>query len=87
MTTLESSVRDLKVALDDLSVRVERRALTLADQQEALSSIRDMAGTAQKYAGKAALDLATVIDEMRGLLAEDGDPDTPDKYENGEEDD
>ena len=68
MAKLETAVQDLAVALEELSVRVERRMLSSTEQDESLTTVRNQARAVQKHAGAAALGLASAIDELKAMI-------------------
>lgn len=68
MSKIEKSVQDLAVALDELSVRVEKTLLANAESGESLASAKAQAALAQQHAGKAGRDLKGIIDDLRDLL-------------------
>ncbi len=74
MSKIEKAVQDLAVALEDLSVRVEKSVLGTTENSESLATAKNQARAAQKHAGKAALDLATVIDGLKSLIAKRAGP-------------
>ena len=81
MSKLERAVQDLAIALEDLSVRVQKSSLSASERTERLVSIQSQASMAQNHAGKAARELAGTIESLKAMIAkaEAGDSsDTPD---------
>ena len=68
MSKLEKSVQELAIALEELSVRVEKNVLAAADHGESLATSRGQAQAAQKHAGKAARELARVITDLKAMI-------------------
>ncbi len=78
MSKIEQAVKDLAIALEDLSVRAERSVVAAAENAESFSSATNQSRAAQKHAGKAALELAGVIDDLKGLIAKAESMSAPD---------
>ncbi|MCI5048012.1 MAG: hypothetical protein MRY59_10955 [Aquisalinus sp.] len=69
MSKLEKSVQELAIALEELSVRVEKNILTSADRDESLTTAQGQAQVIQQHAGKAARDLASAINDLKEIIA------------------
>ena len=68
MSRIESAIQDLVVSLEELSARAERQLLDAADRKEELAATQRRARAAQAQANSVALDLASIITEMRSLV-------------------
>ncbi len=69
MSKLEKSVQELAIALEELSVRVEKNILTGADRDESLTTAQAQAQVIQQHAGKAARELAGAINDLKEIIA------------------
>ncbi|MGV6801156.1 MAG: hypothetical protein ACWA5L_04470 [bacterium] len=67
MSKIESSIRDLSIALEELSAQAERQLFDHEDRKELLATTQRRAKTAQTQANEVALELATIIADLKQL--------------------